>query len=73
MADTFYKFLSNFKETWQAGKDARLYLECHAGQVWMNLHLRLTLPPPPKHQHQLKKPGPSRLGRAILIRASWYS
>ena len=63
MADTFNKFLSNFKETWQAGKDARLYLECHAGQVWMNLHLRLTLPPPPKHQHHLKKPGPSRLRR----------
>ena len=63
MAETLSNLLKNFKETWQAGKDARLFLECHAGQVWMNLHLRLSHPPPPPKHHQPRKPGPSRLRR----------
>ena len=63
MAETLRNLLNNFKETWQAGKDARLFLECHAGQVWMNLHLRLSHPPPPPKHHQPRKPGPSRLRR----------
>ena len=62
MAETLGNLLKSFQETWQAGKDAQLFLECHAGQVWMNLQLRLSHPPPPKHHHP-QKPGPSRLRR----------
>ena len=62
MTETLDNLLKSFQETWQAGKDARLFLECHAGQVWTNLQLRISHPPPPKHHHPLK-PGPSCLRR----------
>ena len=38
----------NFQHLWQAGKDARLNLECRAGQVW--IHLQVNLPHPPALQ-----------------------
>ena len=65
MADQLSNFLRKFQEVWQAGKDARLFLECHAGQAVLNLHVRLEhpLPPPQQHHHHHRRPGPSRLRR----------
>ena len=61
MAETLTNLLDKFTSTWQAGKDARLFLECHAGQAWMHLHLHLSHPSPVKQHH--RRPGPSRLRR----------
>ena len=63
-----------FQTYWQAGTDARLNIECHAGKVWMNLEVRLSHPPPPlfpHHSHygappphcQPARQSPSRLKR----------
>ena len=64
MTDTAMKELfAKFRQFWRSGTEARLNLECQAGQAW--LHLRVHLPPQP-HQHpqqQKRKPGPSRLRR----------
>ena len=53
-----------FSEYWRSGINARLSLECHAGQVWANLHVQLLHPP---HQQQYRRHhrhvGPSRLRR----------
>ena len=40
-----------FQDFWKAGKDARLNLECHAGQVWLNLQVYLPQPPPPRSHY----------------------
>ena len=53
-AELFHKFQS----LWQAGTDARLSLECHAGEAWMNLQVHLSRPPPP-HPLQRQHPPPS--------------
>ena len=54
-----------FQQLWQAGKDARLSMESHAGGAWINLHVYLPTPPqPPRNYRQQKRqPGPSRLRR----------
>ena len=57
MQDLFTKF-QHFK---RSGKDAHLSLECHAGQAWVHLHVRL--PQPDQHAQNQRKPGPSRLRR----------
>ena len=44
MADDLFR---QFQTYWKAGAGARLYLECHAGEVWMNLQIHLYRPPPP--------------------------
>ena len=36
-----------FQDLWQAGSDACLNLDCHAGQVWMKFQVKLCHPPPP--------------------------
>ena len=59
MADQLKNCFDKFQSIWQAGNDARLHLECHAGQVWVHLQLHLVHHPPP----QRKQPGPSRLRR----------
>ena len=75
MADDLFR---QFQTYWKAGARARLYLECHAGQVWMNLQIHLHRPPrpppfhgrqhgspddlPPSHQQQSRQ-SPSRLRR----------
>ena len=58
------KVFKQFQEFWKAGKDARLNLECHAGQVWLHLQVHLPQPPPPQpyHPHPPRQ-GPSRLRR----------
>ena len=48
-----------FQTYWQAGLDARLNLECHAGKVWMHLQVQLNHPPPPLSPlHGQPKPPP---------------
>ena len=53
-AELFHKFQS----LWQAGTDARLSLECHAGEAWMNLQVHLSRPPPPHPLHKQHPPPP---------------
>ena len=48
MADDLFR---QFQTYWKAGAGARLYLECHAGEVWMNLQIHLHRPPPPPPAH----------------------
>ena len=54
----------HFEDLWHAGQDACLRLECHAGQVWLNLQVHLQQP----HQqyqnpHSSPKNSPSRQRR----------
>ena len=37
--------IDKFLYEWQAGRDARVHLECHAGQAWISLHKSLGYPP----------------------------
>ena len=64
------ELFKQFQIYWQAGIDARLNLECHAGKVWMNLQINLPHPPPPPpppygqhQQHKRPRQSPSRLRR----------
>ena len=53
-----------FQRLWRAGTNARLNLECHAGQAWMSLHVHLPYQPrQEQQQHHRGRPGPSRLRR----------
>ena len=63
MADQLSNFLMKFCHEWQAGADARLVLECHAGKAWINIHQPLGHPPPPPPKPHPRRPGPSRLCR----------
>ena len=56
------ELFSKFQHIWQAGTDARLSLECHAGQVRLNLQVHL-LHPPQQHHPPRQGPSPSRLRR----------
>ena len=62
MADQLSNFLAKFRNEWQAGTDARLVIECHAGQAWITLHQPLGYSSPPPNHHP-RQPGPSRLRR----------
>ena len=62
MADQLSNFLVKFRHEWQAGKNARLQIECHAGKAWITLHQPLGYSSPPA-QHHPRRPGPSRLRR----------
>ena len=55
-------FLDKFCKVWQAGTDARLSIECHAGQVWVSLYQHILHPHSPPQKHP-RRPGPSRLRR----------
>ena len=63
MADRLSHFLDTFRNTWQAGTDARLIVECHAGHAWVSLHQPLGICPPLHKQQHRRQPGPSRLRR----------
>ena len=63
MADQLSNILTKFCHEWQAGADARLVLECHAGKAWINIHQPLGHLPPPPPKHHPRLPGPSRLRR----------
>ena len=64
MTEPLANFLSKFCKEWQAGTDARLYVECHAGQAWVSLHQPLGHLPPPPPSSSRRPPGPSRLRRS---------
>ena len=56
------ELFGRFEELWHAGKNARLNMECYAGQAWLSLHIHLPHQPP--HQpHLQRRQGPSRLRR----------
>ena len=55
MADELDTFIQKFRNLWKSGLDARLNMECHAGQAWVGLHLRLGHGPGPLHQSVLPK------------------
>ena len=45
-------FVQKFHQLWNAGLNAHLDLDCHAGVAWVGLRLQLGHPPGPKH-HQV--------------------
>ena len=57
MSDTM-QIYRQFEALWHAGKDACLQLECHAGQVWLNLQVHLQPPPPHHHKNHQHQPRP---------------
>ena len=64
-------FVFKFKHLWKSGLDAHLDLECHAGQAWVGIRVRLGHEPEPHHHHHPHIPpqprrtrdGPSRQRR----------
>ena len=64
MSATMEILYQQFEALRHAGQDACLRLECHAGQVWLNLQVHLQQPP---QQHQnfcpSQKNSPSRQRR----------
>ena len=57
-------FLTQLCHLWSSGINARLAVECQAGQATVNLQLDLGLPHGhPQERPQQKLVGPSRLGR----------
>ena len=56
--------LNNFKQLLKSGRSAHLDLDCHAGQAWIGLHVRLGHLH--DHQHQARtRNGPSRQRRRM--------
>jgi hypothetical protein len=45
MAGQLSSFVQKFYSLWQAGNDARLNIECHAGEAQIHLQLSLHQPP----------------------------
>ena len=62
-SDPIAYFLGKFREMWRDGLEARLSVECHAGQAWMSIHHRLPCPPSSSPQSPRKRPSPSRIRR----------
>ena len=70
---TAAELFQHFQTMWQAGTNACLRLECHAGEAWMNFQVHLHHPPPPppirppppfhSQEPPRKSPSPSRLRR----------
>ena len=63
-------FIAQFKQLWQAGLDAHLAVDAHAGKAWVHLHVQLGQAPGPLHQvqpqfptHRRNRNGPSRQRR----------
>ena len=63
MSDPIAYFLDKFREMWRDGLDARLAVECHAGQAWVSVHHRLPCPPY-SPQSPRRRPSPSRIRRS---------
>ena len=60
---TLTNLIAQFEREWRAGNNARVQLECHAGQAWLSLHLHVQHPPPHQDARPHRQPGPSRLRR----------
>ena len=70
MSDRLRDFVVKFCSEWRAGTNARLVVECHAGQAWIFLHKSLGYPPlvpqyhgRPQQPQYKRRPSPSRLRR----------
>ena len=58
------KFVLKFKSLWSSGYDAHLDMDCHAGEAWVGLRLRLgSADRPHLHQHGVGKETPSKRRR----------
>ena len=66
MAGQLNSFVQKFYSLWQAGNDARLNLECHAGKAQIHLQLNLHLQPQPQHQPRHHPPPPPQQPRRHL-------
>ena len=60
---TLTNLIAQFEREWRAGNNARVQLECHAGQAWLSLHPHVQHPPPYQDACPRRQPGPSRLRR----------
>ena len=58
-----FNFVTKFQNLWHAGKQARLYIECEAGDASINLQLYLGHHQHPPQPHQPQRQSPSRLRR----------
>ena len=60
-----FNFVKKFLNLWHSGQNARMSVECEAGQAYVNLHLHLGPADHEKQEHQQpqKRAGPSRLRR----------
>lgn len=56
-------FVENFYKIWRAGNDARLIIECKAGNASVSLHHHVSQPPPPLKPSKPRRAGPSRIRR----------
>ena len=70
MTSELETFLVKFRKLWKSGEDAHLEVECHAGQAWVGLHVRLGHEPGPlqpqhhfPHTAKRTRDGPSRQRR----------
>ena len=59
-----HSFLNKFCNFWSSGRNARLAVECQAGQATVNLQLDLGLP----HSHPQEPPQQKRVGPSCLRR-----
>ena len=57
------KFILQFKHLWRSGHNAHLNLECHAGQAWVGIRVRLGQEPGLQTQKKTCKNSPSRQRR----------
>ena len=62
----FQSFVGKFVSLWQQGLDARLNVNCSAGQAWVQLHVGLVDAHGPQQQEpqgHVRVPGPACLRR----------
>ena len=58
--------VNNFKQFWKSGRSAHLDIDCHAGQAWMGLRVRLGHVHDHDHQPEIRtRNGPSRQRRRM--------
>ena len=69
MADRLQDFIIKFCTEWRAGTNARMVVECHAGQAWISLHKSLGYPPLiPQYDRQPSQPQSHRRASPSQLR-----
>ena len=61
--DELNSFILKFKHLWRSGQDAHLDMECHAGQAWVGIQVRLGHEPGLQIPKNRDKNTPSRQRR----------